>query len=375
MVDVKTVLAHEWFITPAGSDKVAARMANALDVDRVLTAIDDPSVSTGLLGPRRVNALPTNRLPGVREHRMKYAPAILAAWAATKVRDADLLVTSAHFAAMGAGRRFDGAHVVYCHSPMRFAWRTDLERKRIPGVAGHVARQLIPALRAFDKKSAEFVSLFVANSASIAERIEAAYGRTSVVVHPCVDVDRFQHLAQDKQDSASIGHYLCFGRVVDYKRFDLAVKVCTAMNLPLVVAGDGPGVAGLRKIAGPTVRFESGVSDARYLELLRGARALIFPGEEDFGIVPVEAMAAGVPVIAYGQGGALDTVIDGVTGVLFTQQSEAGVREAIERANSQTFEAPKLVEHASQFRPEEFDRRLRAVVQGHVNLGRSDVWT
>lgn len=373
---MKTVLAHEWFVTPAGSDKVAARLAAALDVERVVTAIEDPSVSAALLGNRRVDTLMTNRLPGAGPRRMQYAPALLAAWAASRVGPADLLVSSTHFGAIGAGRRFDGPHIAYCYSPLRFAWRHDLESQRLSGPAGSAASKLLPVVRRFDRHSADTASLFVAISSAIAERIESAYGRKAPVVHPCVDVDRFADLAlaRDGSDPESDGYLLCFGRMVAYKRVDLAVRVCTARGLRLVVAGSGPCVAELRRLAGPTVSFEENVTDERYLELLAGAQALLFPGEEDFGIIPVEAMAAGVPVVALGVGGALDTVVDDVTGVLFADQTEPALAAAVDRVLGQRFDAAKLHDHARQFRPEQFDTQIRAIVSGHLAAGNRDQW-
>ena len=362
------VLAHEWLVTAAGSDKVAARIASALSIDTVVTAISDPAVARLLFGETPVTSLWTNRLPRVANSRMLYAPAILAAWARTQVGPADLLVSSTHFGAMGAGRRFDGPHVAYCYSPFRYAWRPDLEGARLTGFTGRVGRVAVPALRRVDRTSASTVSLFVAISSSIAQRINDAYGRPAAVVHPVVDVDRFIDVA--RVPSAAVeGYYLCFGRLVTYKRVDLAVRACTFRSLPLVVAGAGPELASLRSIAGPTIRFEEHVSDARYLELLAGARALLFPGEEDFGIVPVEAMAAGVPVVAFGRGGALDTVVDGVTGVLFAEQTVESLLGALEALDRMPIEVAKLRAHTDSFRPDVFDGRLRTVVDGHLAAG------
>jgi glycosyltransferase involved in cell wall biosynthesis len=372
---MKTVLAHEWLITPAGSDKVAARIASIFDVDHVVTAIDDQKVSRVLMGSRPISPLATNRLPGVAQHRMKYAPAILGAWATYKVSSADLLISSSHFGSMGAGRRHDGPHVAYCYSPLRFAWRHDLEVDRVDGIRGEVASCAVPALRRFDSKSAESASLIVGISSSIAERIQQSYGRPAPIVHPCVDVDQFHGLALEREDvDPRKGHFLCFGRLVSYKRVDLAVRVCTEGALPLIVAGDGPELAALRSIAGPTVAFEQHVSDTRYRQLLQGAKALLFPGEEDFGIVPVEAMAAGVPVIAYGVGGVRDTVVDGVTGVLFHEQTVASLSGALEVFAASSFDVSKLVAQSDLFRPEVFDQKLREVVEGHLQLGKRDRW-
>ncbi len=366
------VLAHEWLVNVAGSDKVAARIVHALGIDEVITAFSDPSVARSLLGGTRVRNLWTNRLPGVADARMAYAPAILAAWAKCRVGNAELLVSNAHFGATGAGRRFDGPHVAMCHSPMRYAWRTDLESDRLTGMAGRVGRAIVPALQRFDRRSADSVSLFLGNSSSIVRRIEDAYGRPAAVVHPVVDVDRFTDLSAGLVHARRDGHFLCFGRVVAYKRVDIAVRACTARSLPLVVAGTGPELAGLRAIAGPTVTFEEQVSDDRYRELLVGARALLFPGEEDFGIVPVEAMAAGVPVVAFARGGALDTIVDGVTGVLFPEQTIDSLVGAIELLEATTFDLAKLRAQADCFRPEVFDDRLRSIVSAHMAAGVRD---
>lgn len=360
---VKVVLAHEWLLSASGSDKVAAEIARTLDVDHIVTAISSPVVADTLVPGVRVRTLWTDRLPGVHERWMRYAPALLEAWSTTRVGQVDLLVSSSHFAAKAAGARFEGPHVSYCHAPMRFAWRPDLEADRLHGASARVGQALRPALQRWDRWSAQSVTTFVANSTAIAERIRNCYERDAVVVHPPCDVDRFA--AIDRSEPAGGGvHYLCFGRLVAYKRVDLAVEACTRLQLPLVVAGRGPELARLQSMAGPTVRFEEHVSNERYIELLRDARGLLFPGEEDFGIVPVEAMAAGVPVIAFGRGGALDSVVDGVTGVLFAEQTVSSMAEAIDQADRTVFELDKLRAHADGFRPEVFRERFSAVVSG-----------
>ncbi len=367
------VLAHEWLVSAAGSDKVAAQIVRALSIDHVVTAFSDPVVVRSLLGDTPVRNLWTNRLPGIADARMTYAPAILAAWATCRVGKAELLISNSHFGSMGAGRRFDGPHVAMCHSPMRYAWRNDLESHRLTGMSGRVGQVLVPALRRVDRAAANSATLLLGNSSSIVRRIEDAYDRPAVVVHPVVDVDRFAPLASSRR-TVDDGNFLCFGRLVAYKRVDLAVRACTARSLPLIVAGAGPELARLRAMAGPTVTFEEHVNDERYFELLAGARALLFPGEEDFGIVPVEAMAAGVPVIAFGEGGALDTVVDGVTGLLFAEQTVDSLLGAIEQCERTTFEIAKLRAHADSFRPEVFNKRLRAVVDGHLASGQRDAY-
>lgn len=356
---MRTVLAHEWLLSSSGSDKVAAEIARALDVTRVITAVADPDVVQNLMPGRRVDTLWTDHLPRVRTNWMRYAPAIMAAWSGLKIKEADVLVSSSHFAAKAAGSRFNGRHVTYCHSPMRYAWRPDLEGDRLSGASSRAGKALRPGLQGWDRWSAKSVDLFIANSRSIAQRIEDCYDRPAVVVHPPVDIERFA--AIDRISPVGQGaYYLCFGRLVAYKRIDLAVEACTRLGLPLVVAGRGPELPRLRALAGPTIRFEEHVSDARYLELLADARGLLFPGEEDFGIVPVEAMAAGVPVIAFGEGGVLDTVIDGVTGVLFPEQRSVSVIGALETAAKSLWDRKKLNTQTESFRTSDFHEVLRS---------------
>jgi glycosyltransferase involved in cell wall biosynthesis len=356
---VDIVLAHEWVLSAAGSDKVAAELATTFDVSRVLTAASDPAVAHRLFGDRRIDTLWTDRLPNVHESWMRYAPAILAAWSTANAGQADLLISSSHFGTKGAGFRFDGPHISYCHSPMRYAWRADLEASRLTGVADQLGRRVRPLLRGWDRRSAATVTRFVANSTSVAQRINECYGRTADVVFPGVEVERFNRV-QRAPDGGS--HFLIAGRLVTYKRADLAVRTCTEANLPLVVMGAGPELERLKAMAGPTVRFESDRSDETYERLLADSIAFLFPGEEDFGIMPVEAMAAGVPVVAFGRGGVLDTVIDGVTGILHQEQTTASLRDALEQAQTMSFSDEKLRAHACEFRPEVFREKMRAIV-------------
>ncbi len=353
------VLAHEWLMSAAGSDKVAAELAATFDVSRVVTAAARPDIAAQLFPGRRVDTLWTDRLPGIHHSWMRYAPAMLAAWSTVDLGRADLLISSSHFGAKAAGARFQGPHVSYCYTPLRYAWRADLEGSRLRGPASAAGRALRPALRSWDRWSTRSVTRFVAISHAVAERIEHCYGRPATVVHPVVDVERFTRLPRPAHGGS---HYLVAGRLVAYKRADLAVRACTEAGLPLVVMGAGPELDRLRAIAGPSVRFESDRSDARYEELLADAIAFLFPGEEDFGIMPVEAMAAGVPVVAYGRGGVLDTVVDGVTGVLHAGQSVASVLDAIERCSATTWSPEKLRAQADLFRPEVFRTRMRDVV-------------
>jgi glycosyltransferase involved in cell wall biosynthesis len=297
------VIAHDWITVPGGAEKVVQALCEMFPRARIVAAVVDPAVAQRLFPGHRVESLGVGRLPGARTHWPYYGPAMLAEWAVRRVGPADVLISSTHFGALGAGRRFAGPHLAYVHTPLRMAWRPDLEVMRLPPALAPVGRVLAPALRRVDRRASRHVDSFVANSHEVQRRILDAYGRASDVVFPPVDVEVFRAVPHRPSD-----YLVAFGRLVAYKRVDLAVEACTRLGVRLVVAGDGPDRSRLEAMAGPTVEFVGRVSDPEYHELLSGARALLFPGEDDFGIVPVEAQAAGCPVIAFGRGGALDTV-------------------------------------------------------------------
>jgi glycosyltransferase involved in cell wall biosynthesis len=228
---------------------------------------------------------------------------------------------------------------------MRYAWDPSFLRDE---ALGRVSRLLAPPLLAYlrrrDLAGSRRPHAFLANSTFVAERIERHYGRSADVLHPPVDVDRF--LAVER---GTPGYYLFLSRLVPYKRADLAVAACARLARPLKVVGEGRGEQAARAAAGPTVEFLGRVPQAQLAQLLTGALALLFPAEEDFGIVPVEAQAAGVPVIAYGRGGVRDTVVDGRTGVLFGEQTVDSLCDAIERFEAREWPDAPLREHAARF--------------------------
>jgi len=358
----KLVIAHEWLTVIGGSDKTVQAMVRALPGARLVTAVADARTIDELFAGVPVETLWTNGLPAAQRRWRPYSPAIALAWSRFKVDDADVLLSSSHFAARAAGSRFRGPHLCYCYTPMRVAWRPDLELTRLrPGVRPAV-NALLPAVRAWDRGTAKRVTAFAGISSAVVERIRQAYDRDAERLFPPVDLPRF--LASPRRPP--FGYFLTLGRLIPYKRVDLAVQACTAAALPLVVAGSGPDEARLRAMAGPSIRFAGRVDDGGYLELLAGATALLFPGEEDFGIVPVEAQAAGCPVVALGRGGALDTVSDGETGVLFPEPTVGSLRDGIEAVVARRWDESVLRRWALQFSEERFARELRAFVAAHT---------
>jgi len=353
----KVVIAHEWLTILGGSDKTLKAMTEVLPEASIVTAVADPDFTARFLPGKSIETLWVDRLPGARIRYQRYAPAIVTAWTAKRLGEADLLISSSHFAAKAAGWGFDGPHLCYCYTPMRIAWRPDLELGRVPGRARRLARGVLPVVRAWDRATARTVTRFAGISTAVVDRIGDAYGREADLIFPPVDLDPF--LVRPKRPGR---HLLAFGRLVGYKRFDLAVRACTAAGLPLVVAGAGPEEARLREMAGPTVRFAGRVDDDTYAALLSEATALLFPGEEDFGIVPVEAQAAGCPVVAFGAGGALDTVDDGVTGVLFERQDEASLLAGVRRAIDTVWDEEAIRARSTRFSSECFAEAFAAFV-------------
>ncbi len=287
-----------------------------------------------------------SRLPGAKRHYQKYLPFMPIALEQWDLSDYDLVISSESGPAKGVITRPDSLHICYCHSPMRYIW--DMYHGYLSGT-GRAVRLLFPFiahwLRIWDRASADRVDYFISNSTYIKSRIRKYYRRDSEVIYPPVSTSKFSH-TRPRRD-----FYLCLGQLTAYKRADLAVEAFNRLNLPLVVIGDGEILATLQKKASSNVRLLGRQPFSVVKDHLERCRGLVFPGVEDFGIVPVEAMAAGAPVVAYGRGGALDTVIDGVTGILFQEQTVDALVAAIERIESGecAFNPEVLRSHALKF--------------------------
>jgi glycosyltransferase involved in cell wall biosynthesis len=270
------------------------------------------------------------------------------------MREFDLVLSSSWGYVKGLKTRRDAIHVCYCHNPMRWVWEYEgyVARERLNPVFRTLLPAFIWALRKWDIATAKRPDYFITNSHYSAARILSSYGRVCEVIYPPVDVERFS-------PSDEIGdYYLVLARLVSYRRIDTAVVACTKLNRQLRVIGEGPDLKRLARLAGPNVHFLGHVSDAEVNRQLSQCRALIFPGIEDFGIVAVEAAAAGRPVIAVRAGGATETVVDGETGVFYEPQDAEALAGAIVRLEERTWDSDKIREHASKFRPEVFCERL-----------------
>jgi glycosyltransferase involved in cell wall biosynthesis len=343
---MKTALLHYWLTNVRGGEKVLAALAEMFPQADVYTHAYVPDMMQGLLDGHRVSETFIARMPLGRAHPQAYLPLMPIASRSLNLAGYDLIVSSESGPIKGIRKPACAKHVCYCHTPMRYLWDMHDEYYRSAGLAGKISMKAFTGyLRREDLRSAKSVDLFVANSAFVAERIKRIYGRESMVVHPPVDVEFFSSVeAKEKGD-----YYLFAGAPVKYKRLDLAEAACRRMGRRLVVAGGGD------------------VSDVELRELYAGARALLFPGVEDFGIVPVEAQAAGTPVVAYGCGGALETVVDGKTGIFFHEQTVGSLCNILEDFESRKWDVLACRENARRFSKNRFVEGMRIAISTIAN--------
>ena len=358
----RVAVVHDWLTIPGGSEQVVMELLEMFPDAELFTSIYDPEPWPEQITSRPVHASFLNRLPGASRHYPKLLPLMNRAFRSFDLTGFDLVLSSSHACAKNVRKPPGALHVCYCHTPMRYAWEEGfLAGEAVPRGARWMLPPLLAHLRRQDLAGASGVDVFVANSGHVAERIRRYYGRDAKVVHPPVHVEHYLGIERRPED-----FYLAFGRVVPYKRVDIAVAACRARGARLKVAGDSRALEAVRAHAAGAegIEFLGKVSDSERDALLAGARALLFPGEEDFGIVPVEAQAAGAPVIAYGVGGALETVQDGVTGALFSEQDAGGLAAAIARFESMTLQERAIRENAESFSRERFHEELGQVIAG-----------
>lgn len=338
---MNVALLHYWLTNVRGGEKVLAALGEMFPDADIFTHAYRPERLAGLFAGHRVTESFIARLPFGRRHPQAYLPLLPRASRALKLDGYDLILSSESGPIKGIRKPAGARHVCYCHTPMRYLWDLHDDYYRAAGPGGKLAMKLFtPCLRREDLKSAESVDDFIANSAFVAARIKRLYGRDATVVHPPVDVAFFSAAPAAEKG----GYYLFAGAPVRYKRLDLAEAACRRMGRRLVVAGGGS------------------VTDAQLRDLYARARALIFPGVEDFGIVPVEAQAAGTPVIAFGVGGARETVVAGETGLFFDEPTVESLCGAIESFEARTWSADACRRNAARFSKDVFCTALRRIV-------------
>ena len=349
----RIAIAHDYLNQRGGAERVVVRLAAMWPDAPIYTSLYRPQSTWPELQSHHVVTSWLDRLPVDRRFRALF-PLYPAAFASLRPATHAVVVVSssgwAHGLRAPAGTRL----VVYCHTPARWLYTRDAHLAAA-SVQQRLARPLLAPMRRWDRAAARRAYLYVANSQNVRRRIRKIYDRDAEVVYPPVDVDRFTPRASGER-------LLVVSRLLDYKRVDAVIRAANRASLPLDVVGSGPSATELRALAGPTVTFHEGLDDAAVTELMESCRALVLPGEEDFGIVPVEAQAAGKPVVAFGAGGALETVKEGVTGTFFRDHDEESVLAALRRADTLTTAPHEIAEQARRFAPEHFARAMRRIV-------------
>ena len=372
---LKIAIVHDWLVTYAGAERVLAEMLALYPTADLFSVVEFmPSQDCAFFGGRTVHTTFVQQLPGARRRYRSYLP--LMPWAIERLdlSGYDLVLSSSHAVAKGVVTRPDQLHICYCHSPMRYAWDMREEYLREAGMAsgvrGWVARLLLERLRKWDLQNSRNVNCFIANSAFIVERIRSSYDRDAAVIFPPVDTEYYT------PDGVKGKFYLAASRMVPYKRMNLIVQAFSRMpGRRLVVIGDGPQYEAARAVAGQNVEFLGYQPREVLRDCLRQARALVFAAKEDFGILPVEAQACGTPVIAYGAGGALETVrglgcagVGKPTGLFFSEQTEDSIIAAVETFEARESEVrPEFCrENALRFAPERFRQEYAEFVRTSI---------
>lgn len=363
---MKVAIVHDYLNQAGGAERVVAVLHRMFPDAPIFVTLFDPAVVGAPLADADVRVSWMQRVPGWRRHFKKYLPLYPLAVRSFDLRGYDLVLSSSSAWAKGAPIPKGAVHVCYCYTPMRWAWSLDgyLARSELGLFSRMASRALAGPLRWWDVHTSRRVDRFVAISTEVARRIRTSYGRDCDIVFPPVDVNRFQ-----PSDQAG-DYYLIVSRLNAYKRIDLAIEACTTQGVPLVIVGDGPARPSLERKAGPTVRFVGRLPDREVADLFARCRAFILPGAEDFGLTPLEANAAGRPVVAFASGGALDTVRDGETGVLFSEPTAAAIARALDVVSSREWDRHKLRAHAESFAEPVFAARLRGVIDQAVRRRR-----
>ena len=356
---MRVAIIHYWFVGMRGGEKVIEELCKLYPQADIFTHVYDPAAVSSLIRSRTVKGSFISRMPFARSLYKSYLPLMPMALEQLDLRGYDLIISSESGPSKGIVPPAGALHICYCHSPMRYIWNMYHDYRERTGLLNRI---LMPAvthyLRLWDALTATRVHHFLANSHCVAERLQTYYGRRSVVIHPPVDVDAFEVVPPEERGD----YYLMVGELVKYKRADLAVEAFNRTGRKLVVIGGGEMLSRLRELAGPSVTILGPQPFAQLRWHYARCLGLVFPGEEDFGIVPVEAMASGRPVVAFDRGGARESVVEGVTGTFFKEQTVEDVIAAVRRCDETAYDPQAIVRRARDFAADRFRAEMSSFV-------------
>ncbi|MEO6109556.1 MAG: glycosyltransferase [Candidatus Saccharimonadales bacterium] len=369
----KIAIVHDWLTNMGGAEPVVLELHKLFPKAPIYTSVYNKAALPAFHSIDVRTTYLQKKLPKFLRYKHILWPVLRAhAFRTLDLSEFDIIISSSSAEAKAVRKTRPGQiHIAYIHTPIRYYWShyEEFKKEFRFGLLTPLIRPVIPffvkQMRKKDVASIKDIDVLIANSTITQERIKKYYGRSSNVVHPPVDVERFTPPPTGPRSG-----YIAWGRHVPYKRFDLAIEACNKIGAELTIVGSGPDTARLKKLAGPTIHFPGRISDKSLEKAVQGSSAVLFPNEEDFGIVAVEALAAGTPVIAYAKGGALDIVQDGETGVLFKKQSIDGLLAAMERASTMKFLPATLHRKSKRFDKSLFDTRMKKIVEDAVRMQR-----
>jgi glycosyltransferase involved in cell wall biosynthesis len=358
---VRVALVHDWLTGMRGGERVLEALCELYPTADIFTLLHRRGSVSPAIERHRIETSFVQWLPYAATRYRRYLPLFPAAVEQFDLDPYDLVISSSHCAAKAVIAPGRARHLCYCHSPMRYGW-DQFDAYFGPARVGPLAsrwlyRPVMARLARWDAATAGRVSRFLANSRYVAARIDRYYNRQATIVYPPVDTT-FHHPAEVPPE----GHFLVVAALVPYKRIDLAIEACRRAGARLRIVGEGPDRERLMQQAGGDVEFLGWLADEDVRDQYRRAQAVILPGEEDFGIVPVEAQACGRPVVALGRGGALETVIDGETGVLFDDATAESLSAALDRLGTISFDSARIRRHAERFSRERHLQQMRDVI-------------
>lgn len=358
---MKIALAHDDLIQYGGAERVVDVLHDIYPSAPLYTAVYARAQMPAHYRKWQVHTSFMQKLPGIAKHHQLYLPLYPIAIEGFDLSRYDVVLSSSSRFAKGVITQADALHVCYCHTPMRFAWNyhSYMAGERAASKARYVLPLVMNYVRLWDEASAGRVDAYIANSRVTARRIYKRYKRQSTVINPPINTGHYR----PRLDGSVEDYFLIVSRLIPYKRIELAVEAFSKLGLPLKIVGKGRQEDELKARAGSNIEFIGTVSDEQLKALYSGCRAFIFPGEEDFGISPLEAQASGRPVIAYGAGGALETVVPGITGEFFTEQNANALAEAVSSFNPRDYDPAAIRRHAEGFDTEVFKQKIADFVR------------
>ncbi len=360
---MKVAIAHDFLVQNGGAEKVVEEFHSMFPEAPIYTSVYSPEIMPAAMRSWDIRTSFMQKLPLKKISHRVALPLYPLAFESFDMSEYDLVISSSSAFAKGVITRPDSLHLCYVHTPMRYGWmhHAYLERENMPTVLRTLLAPTLHKLRTWDAVAQLRVDMHIANSSIVADRIQKYYRRSCDIIYPPVDTTRFNI-------SDTVGeYYLVAARFAPYKRLDLAIQACNTLKRPLKVVGSGRQDEYLRSLAGPTVEFLGRVPDGQLTKLMAECKAYIMPGQEDFGISPVEANACGRPVIAYGAGGALDSQRDGISGILFGEQTVDSLCEAMVTLECTRFNPQLIRSHAQQFDTSVFRSKMMSIIDNYFN--------